>query len=307
MGEHIVASLIGYDVKALQGNLITLGYLPAGNADGNWGNQSKRALLRFQRRATNTYRISIDTGAPADCTAAQLYRGQATGVVDQAALDEVAKWLTKRWKAPLGRFAMASIGNGTLRSDVAAAWSTLVNSVVAKGGTLAGPYGDTKRQLGQTAKIGASSYSYHKVGRAIDIQQELSNPPNSTRRYFVERETSGGKTFWTIWCSTPTWERGTKFDKGGFMYWDFVDKKNIKAPEGCYMNLTEAITDSSDFERIPAQGGWESQYNKTEWWHFQWARDKQPTFQDECELVGISESDLRGAGYNEQGMDHKPG
>ena len=43
------------------------------------------------------------------------------------------------------------------------------------------PNGDSKRGLGKATKVGARSFSFHIVGRAIDLNQALSNP--SGRRY----------------------------------------------------------------------------------------------------------------------------
>jgi hypothetical protein len=90
----------------------------------------------------------------------------------------------------------------------------------------------------------------------------------------------------------------------------FGDGVTYKLPEGYYMDLTAEIERSGLFERIPAQAGWGASgaaYNKSEWWHFQWRPDKQITFQDECELVGISEKQLRDAGYTDVELDHPPG
>jgi hypothetical protein len=297
---------IKFDPKRVQTDLITLGYLPAGAADGKWGPGSKRALTRFKRRARSLYRISTG-GQPADCTAANAFQGIVDESVTQPTLDEIAKWLRQSWKAPLGRFSIKGIGNGKLRQDVADAWIALIASVAGHGGTIEGPYGDTMRPLGKAKKAGASSFSFHIVGRAVDLKQELTNRPN--RRYYVAKDVTSGASYWRIYCSTQNQDgsQGSKFAKGKVDYWDFVDQKAINIPEGHYVDLTDEIEKGGLFERIPAQSGWESTYNRAEWWHFQWKPDKQETFQDECELVGISETALRNAGYSELDMDRKPG
>ena len=57
-----------------------------------------------------------------------------------------------------------------------------------------------------------------------------------------------------------------------------------------------------------AQANWNSAYNKREWWHFQYMIDLQPTFLDEMELIGVSEADLRAAGWStDADLDHTPG
>ena len=118
------------------------------------------------------------------------------------------------------------------------------------------------------------------VGRAIDIRQEFSNRPN--RRYYVAKDFGGGASYWRIYCTTQNQDgsQGTKYEKGKVEYWDFVDKRNVKIPEGYYIDLTSQIETDGQFERIPAQSGWEGVYNKIEWWHFQWKAEKQETFED---------------------------
>ena len=297
---------VKFDPAKVQTDLIPLGYLKAGDADGKWGAGSKRALKRFKRRARTVYRIST-AGTPADCKDADAFKEIADESVTSLTLDEIAKWKNRSWKAPLGRFSVKGIGNGKLREDVADAWVALIAAVKGGGGTIEGPYGDTMRALGKAKKAGASSFSFHIVGRAIDLKQELSNRPN--RRYYVAQDVTRAGTFWRIYCTTQEQDgtQGTKFEKGKIEYWDFVEKKAVKIPEGYYVDLTAEIEKGGLFERIPSQAGWEGTYNKTEWWHIQWKPDKQDTFQDECELVGISETALRNAGYLELDMDRKPG
>jgi len=54
--------------------------------------------------------------------------------------------------------------------------------------------------------------------------------------------------------------------------------------------------------------GWEADYNKAEWWHFQYKPDKQATFLDEMELIGYTEQRLRLCGWpTDEMLDHAPG
>jgi len=295
-------------LKAVQADLITLGFLPKGADDGKPGNQTTRALKHFQRRARTVYRISSATNKPDDAGVADLFKGQVTGTADADTLTEIKKWLDHKWILPLGRFAFVSIANGTLREDVAAEWTNLVTAIKSKGGTIDGPYGDTKRRLGKATKTGASSFSFHIVGRAIDLQQELSNPKG--RRYWVAKDVPAGSGYWRIYCKTDQQDgkQGKSYKKDEIKYWDFYEKKEHSLPADVYfMDLTDEITSGGKFERIPAQGGWDTTYNQTEWWHFQYTPDKQETFQDECELVGYSEKALKDAGYGEADMDRRPG
>jgi hypothetical protein len=65
---------------------------------------------------------------------------------------------------------------------------------------------------------------------------------------------------------------------------------------------------AAHFERIPAQRRWVATSDAgSEWWHYHYTVEKQPTFLDECELVGISEHRLIAAGYSIAEMDRRPG
>jgi hypothetical protein len=299
---------IPFDAKAIQRNLIKLGYLPLGADDGKFGTGSQRALTRFQRHAGRTYRVSSATNKPDDVTGAETFKGQATGLVNQDTLTEIKKWIDKQWKIPIGRFAWKKIANGSLREDAADEWTKLVTKIKGLGGTIDGPYGDTKRGLGKAKKTGASSFSFHIVGRAIDLNQDLNGPP--AQRYYAAKDTGSGTVgYWRIYCKAEKQDgtQGKNYEKKTVEYWDFYERKSHYLPAAYYLDLTSEIESGGKFERIPAQSGWESTYNKAEWWHFQYKVDKQETFQDECELVGYTEKDLKNAGYSTADMDHKPG
>lgn len=298
-----------FDAKKVQADLITLGYLPKGGDDGVWGSKSKRALTRFQRRAKTIYRLHAVTGAKAPCGANEIFAGSVNGEVTQDTLNEIKKWLDKKWKAPLGYFGFKTIGGGKLREDVADEWQKNITRIKALGGTIDSPYGNTKRQLKKTTEPGTSKYSFHIVGRAIDLNQKLADGGPKNRRYYIAKDAVGSTMFWRIYCRTEKQDgaQGTKYTKDTLEYWDFFSKKSDKAPEGYYLDLTAEIERGGKFERIKAQNGWEVIIKKREWWHFQYKLNIQETFQDECELVGISENDLKRAGYREAEMDHAPG
>lgn len=294
--------------KALQADLIKLGYLPKGGDDGNFGAGSTRALTRFQRHAGRVYRMSGSTKMAADVVPTLVFRAAALGKIDDATLAEIKKWLDNGWVLPLGRFALKKVGDFTLREDAADAWQTLVARIKTLGGTIDGPYGDSKRGLGKATKVGASSFSFHIVGRAIDLNQAFANP--SGRRYWIVRDPdSAARDYWRLYCKTVNQDgtQGTLYEKGALKCQSFQPSTSFDIPKGYYIDLTAEIEKGGLFERIPAHGGWDTNYNKTEWWHFQYAPDKQQTFQDECELVGISEADLKKAGYTVADMDRKPG
>ena len=287
--------------QGLAADLTALGYLPPG------GNE-KYALRRFQRRALSDTRQARAGGS---LCVVPTFRGRVTGVADQATLDEIALWKKWGYVAPLGIYRLDSVrGGGMLRDDVAAAWNNLVTKIASLGGTIAGPYGDTKRPLMKSRKVGASKYSFHTAGRAIDLNQALGN--HKDQRYFVVQEPGNGATYWRIHCKTDqqTGSQGKKIEKKTTQAYRFGDGVLYWIPEGYYLDLTAEIERNGQFERIPAQSGWGpsgSGYNKTEWWHFQWAGPKEFTFHDEVELIGVTEKELRDSGYTDADLDHAPG
>ena len=296
------------DAKKVQGLLIELGYLPKGADDGKWGGGSKRAVKRFTRRAAlSTYRINAATGAPDDASPGQLFGGPVDEAVTDAVLQEMQKWITKKWKAPLGRFTLKSGGGATLREDAFDEWQRLVTAIKGLGGTIDPPYGDSKRGVKKQTKAGASSFSFHIPGRAVDLNQPLGGPPD--HRYFVAKDFTSAGDFWRIWCKTDKQDgtQGKQFKKDELEYWSFWGKSAQKAKPGWYLDLTAELTKGGHFERIVAQSGWEQNTNKAEWWHYQWVPGRQATFEDECELVGISTQDLKRAGYVGADLDHSPG
>ena len=120
----------------------------------------------------------------------------------------------------------------------------------------------------------------------------------------------GGHQYWRIYCKAEKQDgtQGTLFKKGQVTYYSFGERREHSIPEGHYVDLTNLIESTHTFERIKAQHGWANQYNKAEWWHFQYVLDRQPTFLDEMELIGYSEIHLRKAGWTTDAMlDHAPG
>ena len=72
--------------------------------------------------------------------------------------------------------------------------------------------------------------------------------------------------------------------------------------------MTDQITSGGSFERIKAHAKWATNFNGTEWWHFQYVPDKQATFEDELELFGYTEQQIRDAGWSTDAeLDHAPG
>jgi len=272
-------------------DLITLGFLKQGGSP-------LRALLRFQRRARSRYRKTL---AGESISEEPAYAGPEDGAEHPETLAEIARWITKRYRAPLGYFELAKIETwGWLRQDMAAAWRERMTTIAALGGTISGPYGDTKRPLMKIISAGASRFSFHICGRAVDLNQGYSC-------YFPVREPQGAQTLWRILCRTSDQSGAQGLPIRGGAYHNFFERGEAPLPAGYYLDLTAEIERGGWFERIPAQNGWERDSRLSEWWHFQWSPEKQKTFQDECELAGITEEQLRAAGYGDADLDHPPG
>ena len=279
----------------LNDDLITLGYLDSGGVPA-------RAVTRFQRHAKRVYR---KTASGESVQEIPVYAGPEDGIARQDTLDEISRWLLKGFRVPLGYFRVSPLNSwGTLREDAAQAWLALMPRIEELGGTIDGPYGDTKRPLMKTISAGASKFSFHICGRAVDLNQGLGNI-----RYYPVEEPQGTRMWWRIYCKTAdqTGVQGKKIEAGSISYHDFFTHQETPIPAGYYLDLTKEIESGGLFERISAQSGWEQKTQKSEWWHFQWVPEKQKTFQDECELVGMPEKELRASGYSDFDLDHSPG
>jgi hypothetical protein len=266
----------------------------------------RRALIRFQRHAARPYRRPLpDAGSDLGLL--------PTGVCDGRTRAALAEWVARGWTLPLGRFRLHQlrIGEGrpiVLREDAAAAWMEIVLLADSKGATLRGEYGDSARPVRPTSKEGTSRYSFHYAGRAVDISQDFTKSAN--HRYFVVSDPIGATQYWRILCRTDKQDgsQGSLIRSATVKWHQFNPPAEVPLPEGYYIDLTALIESTGRFQRIKAQGGWESKYNRSEWWHFQYKQDIQATFLDEMELVGYSESKLRACGWTtDEMLDHAPG
>jgi hypothetical protein len=277
----------------LETDLIALGYLAPGES-------LTRAVTRFQRHAKRTYR---KTAAGGSLKETPVFTGAVDGIPGPITLGEIARWLQLGYRLPLGYFQLAPIGTwGRLREDTAAEWIALMAAIRDIGGTIDGPYGDTERPLMKTISAGASKYSFHMCGRAVDLNQGLGNS-----RYFPVREPRGSRTYWRIYCQTLDQSGAQGEEPSAIAFHNFATHSDDPLPDGYYVDLTAEIERGGLFERIAAQAGWEHDTRMSEWWHFQWVPEKQQTFQDECELIGIAEQQLRAFGYADADLDHPPG
>ena len=275
----------------LDEDLITLGYLMKGG-------EPARALARFQRHAKRVYRRTA-LGETMEET--PVYSGPQDGIAHPDTLVEIARWVEKGFRLPLGYFRFEALEAwGWLRSDAAAAWLAMGARIGELGGTIDGPYGDTRRTLMETPPDGASRFSFHICGRAVDLNQGRT-------AYHVAKEPQDGRMWWRIYCRTADQSGGQGRRFADVIAYSFWNKKDFALPAGYYLDLTGEIEGGGCFERIAAEQGWEEDSRRSEWWHFQWRPVKQKTFQDECELIGITGEELRKAGYSDADLDHPPG
>jgi hypothetical protein len=290
-------------LEALQA-LVATNYLA--KADTKDHAKVVRAIKRFQRHAARPYRMPQPDTAPT-------FNHAADGVLDDATLKELRLWVQKKWVLPIGRFHVTTFNVAgpklvQLREDAAIAWTAIVALAATKGATLGGEYGDSARPVRPTAKVGSSHHSFHYCARAVDISQDFTLTAN--HRYFIASEPSGPQQFWRLWCKTDKQDgsQGIQIRKHTKKHHQFNPATELWIPEGYYVDLTALIQSTGCFERIHAQNGWQGVYNKAEWWHFQYKKDKQPTFLDEMELIGFTEQHLRTCGWTSDALlDHPPG
>lgn len=304
-------------IPVLQHALRHLRYLPESHDTGVLDEATERAILRFKRHARRPYRMVAATGRPDDVPLHACFSGECDLEIGEETVREIMQWLGRDWTLPLGRFRLVSLAGEDkrapaalrytlLREDVAEVWRKAMNDVAARGGTLAGPYGDTWRPLGYHKKDGTSRRSFHITGRAIDLNQQFAH--GLAQRYFLVSETARGRQFFRIYCKTARQDgsQGTLIEAGQEGCWQFLSGRSSPIPRGYYLDLT-AILAAYKFDRVPAHEGWESNYLRTEWWHYHYGAEKQETFLDECELVGVSEDNLLRAGYTLEEIDRRPG
>ncbi|MEK7854574.1 MAG: hypothetical protein AAB288_00665, partial [Acidobacteriota bacterium] len=116
--------------------------------------------------------------------------------------------------------------------------------------------GDVLRPTGFISnKDGVANRSWHKTGRAFDYDQ-------TSKALVIVSEISSGKQFFRTWllCS----------DQSG----KFGVKRNLRDYRGgstnSYVFDFTAAAEAVGFKRIPAWNGWQKNYNRREFWHYQY-------------------------------------
>lgn len=110
-----------------------------------------------------------------------------------------------------------------------------------------------------SSKDGVANRSWHKTGRAFDYDQE-------SNALVIVAETIGGKQFFRTYlkCARQDGTLGKKLsvrDMRGFTV-------------NAYLFDFTAAAEAIGFDRIPAWNGWKSNYNRREFWHYQFDEGK---------------------------------
>lgn len=144
----------------------------------------------------------------------------------------------------------------TMHKDAAVLFELLRQRVFEKSGIdFLAKCGDVMRASNfKSSKDGVANRSWHKTGRAFDYDQ--SNP-----NLVIAGEPRNGKTYFRTYlkCAKQGGSQGKKITvadyRGGLVT--------------AYLFDFTAEAEAVGFERIPAWNGWQSHYNRREFWHYQ--------------------------------------
>lgn len=144
----------------------------------------------------------------------------------------------------------------TMHKDAAAAFDKLREAVrIGSGVDFLARCGDVFRPANfNSSKDGVANRSWHKTGRAFDYDQ-------TSKALVIVSEIVAGKQYFRTWlkCAKQDGSQGVKKH--------LKDMRNFTVA-GWYFDFTAAAR-SHGFDRIPAWSGWEKNYNRREFWHYQ--------------------------------------
>ena len=115
--------------------------------------------------------------------------------------------------------------------------------------------GDVLRPADFTStKDGVATRSWHKTGRAFDYDQ-------TNKSLVIVSEPKAGKQFFRTWlyCKPQDGSKGVK---------KTVRDYRGGSASGYLFDFT-AAAEGLGFKRIPAWTGWQTHYNRREFWHYQ--------------------------------------
>jgi TolB protein len=137
--------------------------------------------------------------------------------------------------------------------------------------------GDSFRAITVEPAPGQSPRSWHKAGRAFDLNQGLYE--REERLLELVREDIGFRTYWRVYLRAAR-QDGSLGEPLHQAPWDLKARQagglaareggqvSQEVPLGYYVDFTELAADYG-WERVPASNGWRQQWADTNWWQFQ--------------------------------------
>jgi TolB protein len=135
-------------------------------------------------------------------------------------------------------------------------------------------FGDLWRRIDAGARPGQSTRSWHKAGRAFDINQ---GPYGPGRDIVYVLETVGGRVFWRVYFRTAR-QDGTQGEPLRDAPWEWSPESDGNTPpggaprhlipSGYWLDFT-ALAAEYGWHRVPALRRWRTVWADTDWWHFQ--------------------------------------
>lgn len=126
--------------------------------------------------------------------------------------------------------------------------------------------GDAHREMSSTTtKVGADNFSWHKTGRAIDLNQGF--------KWLILKEDKDESTYFRLYLKKST-EEASQYDKKFVKSSPPTISGKYDNPYGdniyklTFIDVTQ-ILEEKGFARIKAQKGWENVSDKREWWHYE--------------------------------------
>ena len=136
--------------------------------------------------------------------------------------------------------------------------------------------GDSFRAITVAPPPGQSPHSWHKAGRAFDLNQGLYE--RDERLVELVREDIGFRTYWRVYLRAAN-QDGSQGEPLRDAPWDLKTRQagglaareggelSQDLPSGYYVDFTELAADFG-WERVPAKNRWRQLWEDTNWWQF---------------------------------------
>lgn len=136
-------------------------------------------------------------------------------------------------------------------------------------------FGDMWRGIDAYARPGQSERSWHKAGRAFDINQGPYGPGQDV---VIVLETFGRRVFWRVYFRTAR-QDGTQGEPLRVAPWNWSARPgpdgtptggapSFVIPSGYWLDFT-ALAAEYGWHSVAALRRWQTYYPDTDWWHFQ--------------------------------------